>query len=280
MKKSEKDRVEWPESLKPKIGELTEWLAGCKGVLVAWSGGVDSTLLAVMAHRTLGQAALAVTADSPSFPRADLRDAKALAKRFGLRHQVIATDEMNNPEFTANPPDRCYHCKSELFCRLRQLADKAGLAEVVDGSNAEDTGDFRPGTRAAQEQGVKRPLQELGFTKEEIRAASRALGLPTADKPATACLTSRIPYGTPITQATLTVVEKGENELHRLGFVQCRLRLHGEVGRIEVPPEQLEQVLAKREAILKGLKKAGVRYIALDLQGYRTGSLNEALARR
>jgi uncharacterized protein len=279
MTKKATDRVVWPRSLESKINSLTDWLTERKGVLVAWSGGVDSTFLAVMAHRVLGQATLAVTADSPSFPRDDLRATKALAKQFGLRHKVIATAEMANPVFTANPPDRCYHCKSELFGTLRRLADQAGLADVADGSNADDTGDFRPGTRAAQEHGVKRPLQELGFTKEEIRAASRVLGLPTADKPATACLTSRIPYGTPITPENLAVVEKSERVLQKLGFVKCRVRLHGDVGRIELPPEELGQALAKREAILEGLKKAGVRYITLDLQGYRTGSLNELLKR-
>jgi uncharacterized protein len=238
---------------------------------------VDSTFLAVMASRALGKAALAVTAESPSFPRADLRETLALARRLGLRHQVISTDEMANPAFTANPPDRCYHCKSELFSTLRRIADQEGLEVVVDGSNADDTGDYRPGTRAAREHGVKRPLQELGFTKDEIRAASRSLGLSTADKPAAACLTSRIPYGTPITPENLAVVEQSEKALHRLGFPVCRMRLHGEVGRIELPPDDLARALSKRAPILRALKKAGVRYIVLDLQGYRTGSLNEAL---
>ncbi len=277
MKKKSTIAVAWPRSIKAKIDELTGWLTGRQGVLVAWSGGVDSTFLAVMASRTLGRAALAVTADSPSFPRADLRETRALAKQFGLRHRVIATEEMANPVFTANPPDRCYHCKSELFGALRRLADQEGLADVVDGSNADDTGDYRPGTRAAREHGVKRPLQEFGFTKAEIRAASRALGLPTADKPATACLTSRIPYGTPITAKNLSVVEQSEKALAALGFSNFRVRLHGEIGRIEVPPAELEKAVARRDAIVGALKKAGVRYVTLDLQGYRMGSLNEAL---
>jgi uncharacterized protein len=181
--------------------------------------------------------------------------------------------------FTANPPDRCYHCKSELYGALRKLADKEGLEDVADGSNADDAGDYRPGTRAASEHGIMRPLQELGFTKADIRSASRCLELPTADKPATACLTSRIPYGTPITAKNLSVVEQSEAALAKLGFSNFRVRLHGEVGRIEVPPAELETALAKREAIVAALKKAGVKYVTLDLQGYRMGSLNEVLKR-
>jgi uncharacterized protein len=270
--------VTWPKDLEPKMQQLEAWLASrAGGVLVAWSGGVDSTFLAVMANRVLGAKTLAVTADSPSFPRADLREAKALAKTFKLKHKVISTDEMANPVFTANPPDRCYHCKSELYGSLRKVADQAGLADLADGSNADDTGDFRPGTRAASEHGIKRPLQELGFTKAEIRAASRILGLPTADKPATACLTSRIPYGTPITEENLAIVEASEKALAGLGFTNYRVRLHGEVGRIEVPPGELEKAVAQREAIVVALKKAGVKYVTLDLQGYRMGSLNELL---
>jgi uncharacterized protein len=272
--------IQWTPALAPKIQQLEDWLAARNGVLVAWSGGVDSTFLAVMAERILGPKTLAVTADSPSYPRADLLETVKLAKRFGLRHQVISTEEMSNPQFTANPPDRCYHCKSELFGALRRIAAEAGLEDVADGSNADDTGDFRPGTRAAQEQGIKRPLQELGFTKTEIREASRLLRLPTADKPATACLTSRIPYGTAITPEILSIVEQSETALKKLGFSNFRVRLHGEVGRIEVPPAELEIAVAKREAIVAALKKAGLKYVTLDLQGYRMGSLNELLENR
>jgi uncharacterized protein len=279
MSRKKTEPTAWPADVEPKIRQLEEWLASRSGILVAWSGGVDSTFLAVMAARVLGAKALAVTADSPSFPRADLKETKALARKFGLRHTVISTDEMANPVFTANPPDRCYHCKSELYGALRKLADKEGLEDVADGSNADDAGDYRPGTRAASEHGIMRPLQELGFTKADIRSASRCLELPTADKPATACLTSRIPYGTPITAKNLSVVEQSEAALAKLGFSNFRVRLHGEVGRIEVPPAELETALAKREAIVAALKKAGVKYVTLDLQGYRMGSLNEVLKR-
>jgi pyridinium-3,5-biscarboxylic acid mononucleotide sulfurtransferase len=192
---------------------------------------------------------------------------------------VITTAEMDNPAFTANPPNRCYHCKSELFGTLRRMAHEAGLACVVDGSNVNDKGDFRPGTRAAGEHGVKRPLQELGFTKLDIRAASRAMGLPTADKPAAACLASRFPYGTTITERGLSLVDRAEEALQKLGFRQCRVRLHGDAGRIELAPAELANAVRRRAVIVRRLREAGLRYVALDLEGYRTGSMNEMLRR-
>ncbi len=271
------DRVAGLGPLAGKLRRLERWLRARQSLLVAFSGGVDSSLLVTMASQVLGERVLAVTADSPTLPRADLRDAAALARHLKLRHRVIHTEEMKNPAFVANAADRCYHCKSELFAALAAMASREGLKGVADGSNADDRGDYRPGARAAREHGVLRPLQTLDFTKRDIRAASKALGLPTAYKPAAACLASRLPYGTPITPAALARIERAEAALHRAGFDHCRVRLHGDVARIELPAADLGRALAGRVAVVRCLKRAGLRYIALDLEGYRTGSMNEAL---
>ncbi len=271
--------VRWGRSLKPRMLALGDWLSARPGVLVAYSGGVDSTFLATVAFQTLGSRMLAVTADSPSLPRAELAEAVDLARALGMPHEVLQTAEMDNPVFTANPPDRCYHCKRELFGVLTALARQRGLEVVVDGSNLDDLGDLRPGTRAARECAVQRPLQDCGFTKRDIRAASRALCLPTAAKPAAACLASRLPYGTPITADALRRIEVSEAALQALGFVGCRVRLHGEVARIEVRPADFGRALRRREAICQALGSAGSRYVTLDLRGYRMGSMNEALPR-
>jgi len=274
------DRISWRGPLARKMKALAAWLAARPGgVLIAFSGGADSTFLAAMAGQVLGKRMLAVTADSPSLPRAELRQATALARRLNIRHRVIATDEMRNPAFTTNPPDRCYHCKSELFGALRRIARREGLGHIADGSNVDDQGDFRPGSRAAREHGVGHPLQDAGFTKRDIRRASRRLGLPTADKPAAACLASRFPYGSLLTAAALASVEKAESGLHRLGFTHVRVRTHGDMARVELPAKDIARAVRPRmrQAIIRRLRSCGYRYLALDLEGYRTGSLNEAL---
>jgi len=260
-----------------KIRKLEGWLRRQNGILVAWSGGVDSTFLTVMAHRILGELALAVTADSPLLDPNDLKMARRLARSLGIRHRIIRTEEMKNPTFVSNPPDRCYHCKKELFEKLCALARAEGLETVADGTNADDRSDYRPGVRAAREFAIAHPLQAFGFRKEEIRAASRLLGLPTADKPAAACLASRFPYGTPLTPEGIRRVARAEQSLHRMGFRLCRVRAHGELGRVELGPEDLSRAIEKRTAIARTLHRVGFLYAALDLDGYRTGSLNAVL---
>ena len=266
-------------ALDAKLEALRARLRALESVVIGYSGGVDSGFLAAVAGATLGERALAVTADSPSLPRRHLRQAEELAVKLGLRHRVIPTGELANPAFAANAPDRCYHCKSELFRRLRAIADELGFRHVLDGTNADDAGDYRPGRRAAAERGVCSPLLELGFTKDDIRAASRRLGLPTADQPASACLASRLPYGTAVTAEALGRIERAEAVLDELGFRQLRVRAHGEVARIELAPAEIAGLLdeTKRAAAVERIKACGFKFVALDLQGYRTGSLNETL---
>ena len=248
-------------------------------VLVAFSAGVDSTFLAAVAQRVLGKNALAVTATSPSIPAREVQAAVELAKQIGIRHRFVESNEMANPAYVENSPDRCYHCKAELFGLLQKIALEENLRFVLDGSNADDLGDYRPGSKAAKEKAVRSPLQECGFTKAEIREASRAIGLPTADKPSFACLASRFPYGTKITAQALGAVEKAENALRDLGFAQVRVRAHGEIARIELLPQDVARAAEPevRSRIVSDLQKAGFRHVTLDLQGYRTGSMNEGL---
>lgn len=249
-------------------------------VIVAYSGGADSAYLAWAANRVLGrERALVVTADSASIPESHKRDAEEFARRFGLNHEYIETREFENPDYVRNAPDRCFHCKDELFERLEQVGRDRGIAHIVYGVNVDDLGDYRPGQNAARKHEVNAPLADAGLRKVEIRELSRLAGLPTWDRPASACLSSRVPYGTPVTVETVKTVEKGEEALRALGFRQFRVRFHGELVRIEIAPEELEKALtldmaARLTAIFKPL---GFHYVTLDLEGYRQGSMNETL---
>lgn len=268
-----------PETTRRKYGRLTRILGRMKGALIAYSGGVDSSLLLKTALDAPVRPLLAVIATSETYPGKEIAAAKALARRLGVRPRVIRTHELENVDFAANPPERCYHCKKELFGTLAAIAREEGLPFVLDGANRDDRRDFRPGSRAGRELGVRSPLQEAGLTKAEIREVSRRLGLPTWSKPSMACLASRFPYGTPIEPEGLRQVGAAEDLLRRLGFGQLRVRHHGTVARIEIAPGEFPKAV-KREAarrIVSGLKRLGYRYVTLDLEGYRTGSLNEVL---
>jgi uncharacterized protein len=268
-----------PPELRRKQARLEQELRRGGRVLVAFSGGVDSSYLALAAHRVLGDAALAVTAQSPSYPRSHREMAERVAREFGIAHRFVATAEMESEAYRANAPDRCYHCKSELFRVLGRLREELGFDAVAYGVNRDDTHDFRPGHRAAQEHGVLSPFLSADLSKAEIRALSREAGLPTADLPASACLSSRLPYGTPVTSERLRQVEEGEERLRALGFRQVRVRHHGALARVEVDPSELARALdpALAARIVAELKPLGFRWVSLDLEGYRTGSLNEAL---
>ncbi len=248
-------------------------------VLVAYSGGVDSTFLAMTAHEVLGANSLAVFAHSPVSPPAEREEAEAIARRIGLRYKHIESKEMGNPDFVANPPDRCYYCKRDLFCELKPIASAEGLAWIADGTNYDDLSDYRPGRQASAEAGVRSPLYEAGLTKDEIRRLSQEKGLSTWNKPASPCLASRIPYGTPITHEILHKIAEGERYLHSLELRQLRLRHHGDIARIEVDEKDIAIFLGDgiRSEIVKHIKALGYQYVVLDLSGYRTGSLNAGI---
>jgi uncharacterized protein len=262
-----------------KQDQLIAALRGMGRVIVAYSGGADSAYLAWAAKQALGDDAIAVTADSASIPESHKRDAEAFARQFGIRHEYVATNEFDNPDYAKNGPDRCFHCKDELFAVLEEFGRARGISHIVYGVNKDDLGDYRPGQRAAKLHAVEAPLVAAGLTKPEIRELSRVAGLPTWDRPAAACLSSRIPYGTPVTIQNVKQVELGEEEMKALGFRQFRTRFHGEMVRIEIAREELPlaMTLEMADRLTAIFKRLGYKYVALDLEGYRQGSLNEVL---
>jgi uncharacterized protein len=269
------DPGEKQEKLKGRLRELGS-------AVVAFSGGADSAYLAWMAHQALGERALAVTALSPSFSAHDREQAETFARRENLRHEFVETHEFENPLYVMNQADRCYHCKTELFGVLAKVRAERGFGAVTYGMNADDRKDFRPGHRAASEFGVVAPLLDAGLTKAEIRELSRRAGLATWDRPASACLSSRVPYGMPVTVENLSRVEQAENALREFGFRQVRVRSHGELARIEIAPDELPRALQAdmAETLAARIRETGFTYVTLDLEGYRQGSLNAALKKR
>jgi uncharacterized protein len=268
-----------PAELTAKEQALFGTLRKLGRVIVAYSGGTDSAYLAWAAHRALGDDAIAITADSASIPASHKRDAEAFARDCGFRHEYIETHEFDNPEYVKNDKNRCFHCKDELFNRLEDYARERRFAHVVYGVNKDELGDYRPGQRAAKIHGVMAPLVEAGLTKAEIRALSRRAGLATWDRPAAACLSSRVPYGTPVSVDTIRTIEQGEEAVRALGFRQFRVRFHGDLVRIEIAKDELPKALTieSAQALTSIFKQLGFLYVTLDLEGYRQGSLNAGL---
>lgn len=265
--------------LKAKEQALFAILRELRPLIIAYSGGTDSAYLAWAATQALGREAVAITADSASIPESHKRDAIQFAAEHGIRHELIPTFEFENPEYVANNPDRCFHCKDELFHRLEEIGAARGDAHIIYGVNCDDLGDYRPGQSAARVHSVKAPLVDAGLSKAEIRELSRLAGLRTWDRPASACLSSRIPYGTPVTAETVRLVDRGEEEIAKLGFRQFRVRYHGELVRLEIAVEEMDRALTSEmaRAFTLAFKALGFHYVTLDLEGYRQGAMNEVL---
>ena len=267
------------DDLLKKLTDLQNYLKSLGSVAVAFSSGVDSTFLLKVAHDTLGDKAIAITASSCSFPKREADEADAFCKKEGIRHIKVVSEELEIPEFRHNPKNRCYLCKRELFQKILKIAEENGIAAVCEGSNMDDNGDYRPGLTAIAELGVKSPLRQCNLYKAEIRALSKELNLPTWNKQSFACLASRFVYGEEINEKKLGMVDKAEQLLLDIGFSQLRVRIHGEnLARIEVPADEIEKIMKNREMIIQQFRQIGFLYVTLDLQGYRIGSMNEVLS--
>ena len=275
-------RLENAHDVESKDAALHHALSDLPSLIVAYSGGVDSAYLAFAATRALGPRALCITADSPSYPDRHRRLAIRIAGSFGLHHEIIQTDEMSRPEYRSNPANRCYYCKHELYTRLSAIARERGISAIADGSNADDRADYRPGRQAAREFAVISPLDAANLSKNEIRELSRMVGLPTWDEPASACLSSRIPYFSEVTEEKLRLIERAEGVLRELGFRVCRVRHHDSVARIEIGTDELPRALEPQmtATIDRELRALGYREVTIDPRGYRLGSLNDALRLR